>query len=81
MAPVVRVEVGVDGDWHDAQLDPPAGEYAWRGWRHTWRATAGDHRLSCRATDEAGNTQPLEQPWNYQGLGNNLVQEVEVTVA
>ena len=23
---------------------------------------------------------PLEQPWNYQGLGNNLVQTVPVTV-
>jgi DMSO/TMAO reductase YedYZ molybdopterin-dependent catalytic subunit len=81
MAPVVRVEVGVDGEWRDAQLDPPAGEYAWRGWRHTWAATTGDHQLSCRATDAAGSGQPLEQPWNYQGMGNNLVQDVEVTVA
>jgi DMSO/TMAO reductase YedYZ molybdopterin-dependent catalytic subunit len=81
MATVARVEVGVDGDWHAAQLDPPAGEYAWRGWRHTWAATPGEYRLSCRATDAAGNSQPLEQPWNYLGMGNNLVQDVEVTVA
>jgi len=36
--------------------------------------------LACRAFDEAGNAQPLEQPWNLQGMGNNLVQRVPVVV-
>jgi sulfane dehydrogenase subunit SoxC len=36
--------------------------------------------LSCRAHDAAGSAQPLEQPWNLQGMGNNLVQSVTVTV-
>ena len=36
--------------------------------------------LSCRATDATGAAQPLEEPWNYQGMGNNLVQLVDVTV-
>ncbi len=80
MAAVTRVEVGVDGAWPDATLDAPLGEYAWRGWSFDWAATAGDHVLSCRATDAAGNTQPTDQPWNLKGLGNNLVQEVRVTV-
>jgi hypothetical protein len=56
------------------------GEFAWRKWSFPWDATLGDHELACRATDEAGNVQPLEQPWNYQGMGNNLVQTVPVTV-
>ena len=43
-------------------------------------ATPGEHELSCRATDAAGNVQPVEQPWNYQGIGNNLVQRVAVSV-
>jgi DMSO/TMAO reductase YedYZ molybdopterin-dependent catalytic subunit len=77
---VERVEVGVDGAWEDAALEPPLGEFAWRGWRYLWRAAPGEHVLSCRATDAGGNTQPLEQPWNYQGMGNNLVQTVPVTV-
>jgi sulfane dehydrogenase subunit SoxC len=76
---VTRVEVGVDGDWRDATLEPPVGEFAWRGWSFAWTATSGDHELSCRATDTAGHTQPLEQPWNYQGMGNNLVHTVAVT--
>jgi DMSO/TMAO reductase YedYZ molybdopterin-dependent catalytic subunit len=79
-APIEHVDVGVDGDWLPAQLDPPLGEFAWRGWSATWTATSGEHELSCRATDAAGNQQPTEQPWNYQGLGNNLVQRVPVSV-
>ena len=76
---IVRVEVGVDGAWADAALEPAVGEFAWHGWSFEWAATPGDHELSCRATDSAGNVQPLEQPWNYQGMGNNLVHRVAVT--
>jgi DMSO/TMAO reductase YedYZ molybdopterin-dependent catalytic subunit len=79
-APVQRVEVGVDGEWSEARLENATGEFAWHGWTHDWEAVAGEHELTCRATDEAGNTQPIEQPWNYQGMGNNLVQRVAVSV-
>ncbi|MGH2408048.1 MAG: sulfite oxidase [Candidatus Limnocylindrales bacterium] len=79
-AAIERVELGIDGAWAEALLEAPAGEFAWRGWRAAWDAMAGDHVLAVRATDAAGNAQPLEQPWNYQGMGNNLVQTVEVTV-
>jgi sulfane dehydrogenase subunit SoxC len=77
---VERVEFGVDGVWEDAVLEPPVGEFAWRAWEYLWRAAPGDHALSCRATDARGARQPLAQPWNYQGMGNNLVQLVAVTV-
>jgi len=78
--PVARVEVAVDGDWADAELDEPLGTYAWRGWRWPWQATIGEHMLSCRATDAAGNSQPIDPPWNVQGMANNVVQRVPVTV-
>jgi DMSO/TMAO reductase YedYZ molybdopterin-dependent catalytic subunit len=78
---VERVEVAVDGRWSDARLDQPLGEYAWRGWSFPWDATTGEHELACRATDATGQVQPLEQPWNYQGMGNNLVQRIAVTVS
>ena len=77
---VARVEVGLGDRWQDATLEPPVGRFAWRGWSFVWQATRGDHEISCRATDAAGDTQPLTQPWNYQGMGNNLVQTVAVTV-
>jgi DMSO/TMAO reductase YedYZ molybdopterin-dependent catalytic subunit len=77
---ITRVEVGIDGTWHQAQLDAPAGPFAWRGWRFAWTATRGEHELACRATDAAGATQPLEPPWDAGGFGNNAVQRVTVTV-
>lgn len=79
-APVTRVEVAVDGAWADASLGSPIGDFAWRGWSFSWDAAPGEHELACRATDAGGNVQPVEQPWNYQGMGNNLVQRVAVTV-
>ncbi len=77
---VTRVEVAVDGTWSGAVLDTPVGDHAWRGWAFDWAATPGEHELACRATDGAGNVQPLEQPWNHQGMGVNHVQRVAVTV-
>lgn len=79
--PIEKVEVAVDGgDWQPAELGSSVGEHAWLSWSFEWEATAGDHVLSCRATDATGDTQPLEEVWNYQGMGNNAVQRVEVTV-
>jgi DMSO/TMAO reductase YedYZ molybdopterin-dependent catalytic subunit len=85
-APVTRVEVTTDGGetWADATLEPAGdgaeGQWAWRRWRYDWTATPGQHRLSARATDASGRTQPVEQPWNRGGFANNLVQRVEVVV-
>jgi DMSO/TMAO reductase YedYZ molybdopterin-dependent catalytic subunit len=80
LAPIERVEVGVDGTWHDATLQEARGRFVWRGWSFAWDATPGEHVLQCRATDAAGNAQPIVQPWNLQGMGNNLVQSIPVTV-
>ncbi len=80
MAPITRVEVAIDGQWSEAKLHKPVGEWAWRRWSYQWEAEPGLHVLTCRATDSSGETQPLTQPWNHQGMGNNLIQEVTVTV-
>jgi DMSO/TMAO reductase YedYZ molybdopterin-dependent catalytic subunit len=77
---VERVEFGVDGVWQDATLHPRAGEFAWSKWSCTWHAEPGDHVLACRATDANGAVQPLEPVWDNSGFGNNVVQEVAVTV-
>jgi DMSO/TMAO reductase YedYZ molybdopterin-dependent catalytic subunit len=82
-APVTRVEVSADGGetWADAELGEPVGEFAWCRWEYDWDATPGEHELCCRATDEAGNTQPLAQEWNWDGMCNNAVQRVKVVVS
>jgi DMSO/TMAO reductase YedYZ molybdopterin-dependent catalytic subunit len=82
-APVGRVEVSTDGGetWSEATLDEPISDFAWRRWTYEWDAAPGEHELSCRATDEAGNVQPLTPEWNYDGLCNNSVQRVKVVVS
>ena len=76
-----RVEVGADGGWADAELGPkPDSPSSWRAWSFDWQAAPGEHELAVRATDESGNTQPLDPPWNYGGFMNNAVQRVRVLV-
>jgi DMSO/TMAO reductase YedYZ molybdopterin-dependent catalytic subunit len=77
---IARVQVGIDGVWHEADLDAPQGVFAWRGWRLAWQATPGEHELTCRATDANGEVQPLEQRSDVGGFGNNAVQRLRVRV-
>ena len=80
--PIERVEVSADGGetWADAELDEPLADYAWRGWSYDWDAQPGEHELCCRATDGAGNAQPLDPEWNLGGYCNNALQRVRVVV-
>ncbi|MGB5216599.1 MAG: sulfite oxidase [Anderseniella sp.] len=77
---ISRVEIGVDGVWHDAVLTAPDSKYAWTRWHWHWDATPGEHVLQCRATDANGQVQPLDARWDNQGFGNNGVHSVKVTV-
>jgi DMSO/TMAO reductase YedYZ molybdopterin-dependent catalytic subunit len=79
---ISRVEVSADGGagWGDAQLGDAPGPHAWRAWSYRWPAAPGEHELLCRATDAAGNVQPLEPSWNVGGYANNAVQRLAVTV-
>lgn len=79
---VSRVEVSTDdgASWNDAELDDPIGQFAWRGWRYQWQATAGRHVLCTRATDATGSVQPADQVWSYYGVGNNGIARMEVVV-
>jgi len=80
--PVDRVEVSADGgeSWAEAALSEPVSQFAWRGWSFSWEADPGEHELCCRASDAAGNVQPSSAGWNFDGLCNNAVQRVAVTV-
>ncbi len=79
---ISRVETSADGGatWWDAQLAVQPPKFAWRGWTSQWNAAAGRHTLMVRATDTEGNRQPVEPEWNIQGMGNNMVQTVDVIV-
>ncbi len=80
---VVRVEVSTDGgrSWADAELARDGADYAWQSWHFVWDVDqAGEYELACRATDSAGNVQPLAPPWNAHGVCNNQVQRITVIV-
>lgn len=80
---IVKVEFSPDGgaSWSAAELEAQASAHGWRGWKVRWDATrAGEYELCVRAADSAGNVQPLEQSWNYEGVQNNAVQRVQVVV-
>ncbi len=83
-APIARVEVSTDGGqtWAEATLDPdPDHRWAWTGWSFVWAPSeTGSVTLCCRATDEAGETQPDEPPWNLGGYENNAIQRLPVLV-
>ena len=82
LSDVARVEVSTNGGsaWSDASLGERPSPFAWREWWFDWQAIPGEHVLCVRATDTDGNTQPLSQPLNFLGMGNNAVQRLFVTV-
>jgi DMSO/TMAO reductase YedYZ molybdopterin-dependent catalytic subunit len=80
--PIERVEVSTDdgASFAHARLDEPLGDHAWRGWQFDWHAEPGEYVVCSRATDAAGNAQPLSPPWNLKGYANNAVERLAVTV-
>jgi DMSO/TMAO reductase YedYZ molybdopterin-dependent catalytic subunit len=61
---VSRVEIAVDGRWHDAQLSMPISKATWVQWLYAWDATAagsGDHVIEVRTTDGTGQVQTADR--------------------
>jgi DMSO/TMAO reductase YedYZ molybdopterin-dependent catalytic subunit len=76
---ITRVELSVDGgqSWVDASVDPAIGPWAWCRWRTQWTVDSpGRYELLARATDATGAVQPVEAPWNTQGMANTMAQRV-----
>jgi DMSO/TMAO reductase YedYZ molybdopterin-dependent catalytic subunit len=66
---------------HPNAVTPNAYQYAWRTWQHIYTPKEeGYLRIAIRATDTAGNTQPLFQAWNPSGYLWNAVQMVGNTL-
>jgi DMSO/TMAO reductase YedYZ molybdopterin-dependent catalytic subunit len=60
-APIQRVEVQIDAAaWVPATIDRSQdAEFAWKIWSLEWqKPTAGEHTITSRAIDAAGNVQP-----------------------
>ena len=77
---VSRVEVGIDGEWHDATLGAAISKATWLQWSYAWNATQGDHLIQVRATDGNGELQ-TEQPSPPPPDGARGWHTVRVSVA
>jgi DMSO/TMAO reductase YedYZ molybdopterin-dependent catalytic subunit len=88
-APIARLELSTDGgrEWSDipqSHLISEGGRYAWtrvdeENLLHP-ATQSRDLELVVRATDAAGNMQPLEPRWNALGYANNASRTVRVRV-
>ena len=46
-------------------------------WHREVAIDPGRHAVMARATDSAGNSQPMRPAWNKNGYANNMVHTVE----
>jgi DMSO/TMAO reductase YedYZ molybdopterin-dependent catalytic subunit len=78
---IAKVEVQVDsGAWHPATLAPVPSIDTWVQWTWPWRATAGLHQLTVRATDKTGAVQPEKRVDTFPN-GATGWHSVSVTVS
>jgi len=82
----------VERDNNDALFS----KYAWQSWYYELDLTAtsspssspnctvaytpGNYIFMVRAVSKAHKVQPMQQEWNYGGMGNNSVQRIHVTM-
>jgi DMSO/TMAO reductase YedYZ molybdopterin-dependent catalytic subunit len=81
-----KIEVSIDGGktWQNATfLGPDLGIYAWRPFVLITNLKSGKHVLASRATNVAGQTQPIDVVPNHRAYGHNgwEAHSVVVTVA
>lgn len=69
-APIAGVDVRIDdGPWEPATLtDGEGSQYGWVFWTYDWESTTpGEHTVTSRATDVAGNVQPAPDEGHLAG--------------
>ncbi len=82
---ITKVEISTDAGatWNLVDTVRPRSDYSWNRWEHQWTPPGpGKYTLMCRATNDQGDTQPMEFPnkWDGRGYGNNMVFPHEVEV-
>jgi sulfite oxidase len=82
---IARVDVSTDGggSWRPAELEAPAGPWAWRRWRTVVDLAAGAVELVARAEAGSGATQAPDPAalWNPHGYANTSWPRARITVA
>jgi DMSO/TMAO reductase YedYZ molybdopterin-dependent catalytic subunit len=80
---VAAVDLSIDGGktWKPAELGHDHGRYSFREWSARVPLAPGEHLLMARATNKAGEVQPLAASWNPSGYMRNVVEPVRVIAA
>jgi hypothetical protein len=82
-SPVSKVEVSDDAGktWSVANFTGKPTKYGFRKFAWAWKAGEGRYTLMSRATNEAGQSQPLEPEWNPNGYLYNATAPMPVTIS
>jgi sulfite oxidase len=82
-SPISKVEISTDAGktWSPANFTGKRTKYGFRRFVYTWEAPEGRYTLISRATNEAGQAQPLDPEWNPNGYLYNAAQPIQVTVS
>lgn len=83
-AGINKVEVSSDGGqrWREARLGQDLGRFSFREWTLAITfSSKGATQLMVRASNSAGETQPLQADWNPGGYRRHVVETCHLTVA
>jgi len=82
-SPVSKVEISADAGktWSAANFTGKPTKYGFRKFAWAWKAGEGQYTMMSRATNEAGQSQPLEPEWNPNGYLYNATQPMPVTIS
>jgi DMSO/TMAO reductase YedYZ molybdopterin-dependent catalytic subunit len=83
-AGINKVEVSSDGGqrWREARLGQDLGRFSFREWTLAITfSSKGATQLMVRASNSAGETQPLQADWNPGGYRRHVVETYHLTVA
>ena len=81
---VNKVEISSDGGqrWREAKLGQDLGRFSFREWTLAITfSSKGATQLMVRASNSAGETQPLQADWNPGGYRRHVVETYHLTVA
>jgi len=80
---VSAVETSIDfgASWQPATVDEPPNPGSWQAFRASIRfPSEGYFEVWARATDSAGERQPMSVAWNPKGYLNNAMHRIAVLV-
>jgi DMSO/TMAO reductase YedYZ molybdopterin-dependent catalytic subunit len=73
---VTKVEVAINGEWHEARISTPISKATWVQWLYDWTAASGTSTLEVRATDGTGVVQTADhsEPAPDGARGHHTIQ-------